>query len=233
MILTLTDPNRNDLRRETMAGNPYPTTQLPNEGAKPYQAFRTYLDLGEKRTYKLVSKKLKKSEGIVGRWAMQFNWKERLTTFHAEEAERANKAAEQAALEVAREREARRNVVQDGAWQLYEALKAKALAMLNFPVARQTVESKDGKTVTIVEPIRWRFSDVARVAEVADGLARLSTGMATTNAQLRHTGPDGGPLPAPVAGEISVHIHTGSVKQPDMEELPAYKVHELPVAVGQ
>lgn len=184
----------------------YPTTRLSGEGAKPYQAFRLYVELGDKRTQRAVAKKLKKSCTIVGRWASAYHWTERIITHHGEEADRERAALEQAALEKARQRLERQNEVQDSAWELFKALREKVTDMLKFPVARQTVESKDGKTVTIVEPIRWRFSDVARVSEVADGLARLSTGMATSNGKLAISDPNGAPLPAPVQTLIQINI---------------------------
>jgi hypothetical protein len=164
--------------------------------------------MGTKRSQEAVCKKLKRDRSMISAWAGKFKWTDRVITWHHEQAEIERAAQEKAALEKARERERRKDQVQDSAWEMFQALRAKVTAMLQFPVARQTV-TKDvkGKTITtIIEPIRWRFSDVARVAEVADGLARLSTGMSTSNGRLTVQDPMGRPLPPPVQTLIQINV---------------------------
>jgi hypothetical protein len=57
-----------------------------------------------------------------------------------------------------------------------EKLVAKARKMLARPIA-QAIVSKDG-TITI-KPTGWRFSDVARMAQIATELGMLAVGSTT------------------------------------------------------
>lgn len=183
-------------------------SRLEGEGEKAYAAFQLYCEMGDKRTHKAVGKKLRKSRILISRWASKFSWKDRIVSYHQEASERDRAALEKAALEKARERLERQNQVQDSAWELFQTIRAKVVDMLKFPVARQTVTSDEkGKTTTtIIEPAKWRFADVANLAQTADQLARLATGMTTSNGKLALSDPNGAPLPAPVQTLIQISI---------------------------
>jgi transposase len=49
----------------------------PKESEVAYEAFKTYLSLEGKRSYRLVAKKLSKSSTIIKRWASRWCWQGR------------------------------------------------------------------------------------------------------------------------------------------------------------
>ena len=179
-----------------------PTTQLPNETQKAYEAWQAYLGMGEKRSQEAVAAKLKKSRQLLSRWAAKYKWTERLMSANHEDAERQNKAKEQAALEHAKLIEARKVIVMERAWELADALFKKASLIAKWPLEQQTRTENDGKTTIIIEPTkRWQQSDAGRLGEVADELARLAVGLpqrvtAATNADgsAVQTGPAAQPI---------------------------------------
>jgi hypothetical protein len=128
---------------------------------------------------------------LIGRWSAKNKWKERAGRWDARENEREIDAADKAKDVAAIDDKKRQTRVQEEAWEWFDALAAKAREMLRFPVGRQEVvtsrhktktkEHPDGlpSTTTIVEPTRWRFSDLAKIVELADTLGRLASGMPT------------------------------------------------------
>lgn len=54
-----------------------PWDRQEGEGAKAYEAFCIYRDLGKSRSYPKVTQKLPKSLTIIKRWANANNWKTR------------------------------------------------------------------------------------------------------------------------------------------------------------
>ena len=53
----------------------------PNESAKAFEAFKTYLEMGDERSYRKVAQKLNKSDTIIGRWGRDWNWQERIREY--------------------------------------------------------------------------------------------------------------------------------------------------------
>lgn len=188
------------------------TGQLPNESAKAFAAFREYCEQGAQRSHDAVSKKLRKSIALISRWSRTYGWTKRVALYDHEQRELGKSADEKAAEAVALQRQQRKQAVQDSAWEMFEQLRNKAREMLAFPVGRREVREKheDGKDkITIIEPTRWRFSDLAKMIEVADGLGRLANDMVTGGKRVELTGKDGVPLPpstSVVAPVISVVI---------------------------
>jgi hypothetical protein len=110
-----------------------PTERLPNEGARPFAMFRTFLDLGDKRTLAKVAKKCSKSTHLVRKFSKIYKWKDRLRTWQLEEVQRANAASEQAKLEHARELEARDATRREDAWKYYQRFIEVAAEHLSLP----------------------------------------------------------------------------------------------------
>lgn len=65
----------------------FPWERQPSEGIKAYEAFNTYLLMGEDRTYTKVATELKKSTTIIGRWGSQYKWQERVAAYDAHQME--------------------------------------------------------------------------------------------------------------------------------------------------
>jgi hypothetical protein len=51
--------------------------RMPGETHRAYQAFLTYRDLGPERRYRKVAEALQKSEPLIARWAVRYNWRNR------------------------------------------------------------------------------------------------------------------------------------------------------------
>lgn len=66
-------------------------------------------------------------------------------------------------------------------WEVAEQMLEKATQMLKFPLIQTT--TADGKTT--VEPARWTIDTIPRLIQVADRLARLSTGTETEIQKVR------------------------------------------------
>jgi hypothetical protein len=166
-----------------------PTTQLENESTKAYEAFRCYLDMGEKRSVRNVAKKVHKSSRLIGRYSSRFQWVERIRTANFDDANMSRDATGQAKLEIARKKEALQLRVKERGEILFDKLSAKAEQLLQLPAVRSV--TKDGKTT--VEPANAAFfSAAARLVDSADRIGRLTAEMPTSLGEL--TGKDGKPL---------------------------------------
>jgi hypothetical protein len=185
-----------------------PTTRLPNESPPAYEAWLTFLQLGDERTTEAVAKRLSKSEQIIRRWSARHKWQQRLITWHHEEAQRQTDAKAKAALESARLVEKRRQQVADRAWDMAQKLFEKAQQMLAYPLSQQ--EKKDGENTYIINPAGWSFGTASKIIETSDALARLALGMPQKVTAL--TDKDGGTLGA-VAPPVQLVVNV--TRDPD------------------
>lgn len=194
--------------------------QLQREGVKAYEAFITYCEMDDgKRSIARVAKQLRKSSQIIARWSRTHGWKTRLIGHLADKQRIKEEASKAAELELARAKANRREKVQESAWEMAQALIAKAKEMLAFPVGKRTVTEKDEKgrdKTIIVEPGPWRFGDAARIVEVADSLARMATGMPSKVTGL--SDPEGKPFTMPSeARPVKVTVNVMRNAQTDAE----------------
>jgi hypothetical protein len=126
---------------------------------------------------------------LISRWSARHKWAARAGRWDARENGRDIEAEDKAKDRVALDERKRQARVQEEAWLWFESLVSKAREMLRFPVGQtrivhdrhkeKTKEEPEGlpKTMTIVEPTRWRFSDLAKIVELADALGRLASGL--------------------------------------------------------
>lgn len=73
--------------KKTANTTEFPWERQQGEGTKAYEAFNTYLLMGEDRTYSKVANELKKSTTIIGRWGSQYRWRERVAAYDAHQME--------------------------------------------------------------------------------------------------------------------------------------------------
>jgi hypothetical protein len=139
--------------------------QLPNESAKAFEAFTTYLGMGGSRSLEAVGQKLGKSKALMERWSKRHNWVARVEA-HAEHITALTRSAE---VEVVREfalERAKRNAAQEESeWQT----RCELLALAREKI--QKWREKPEKLGTL--------EGIARLLELASKLGRLSCGMAT------------------------------------------------------
>src|SRR4051812_20390110 len=62
--------------------------QAQGESDRAFEAFRAYLELGPQRRYAAVGRKVGASLRTVRRWASDFDWKGRISTYTAQCADR-------------------------------------------------------------------------------------------------------------------------------------------------
>lgn len=58
-----------------------PWERQKGESEKAYEAFVTYRDMGEKRTFAAVAEKLGKSDTLIRRWKERWDWQERVRAY--------------------------------------------------------------------------------------------------------------------------------------------------------
>lgn len=159
-----------------------PTTRLPGESAKAYQAFEHYADMGNNRTLAAVAEECKKSVSLINRWSARWHWKERIAALQVAGHRQQLDATAQAKLETARKREALALRVQERAALTFERMSDKADRFLQQPEDVQHVKDTKGRLVTRGGP---------SAANAAARLA-LAAGLPTSNARV--TGKNGAPL---------------------------------------
>jgi hypothetical protein len=157
-----------------------PLSLIPGENERAHLALHDYDALGPDRTLERLSAIYRSATTVVPtrqtttlkNWSTRYQWQERL--------------AQQQELRLAAERErrdavwaARREQIRDESWELAQRLRKRAIELLDHPTVEEHIESKDGKTITIVKPSRWAQRDIPAIAETFDKLARLSAGMDT------------------------------------------------------
>lgn len=90
-------------RKETRPSSPW--DKQPDESAKAFEAFETYLKMGTYRSFAKVGKALGKTRQAFEGWAVRFRWAERI---HAWDAEQARVRLEKHAKELEEMRERHR-----------------------------------------------------------------------------------------------------------------------------
>lgn len=160
----------------------------PRETDKAFAAFQVFIALGRDRTLQPVMKKVGKSIALIQRWSRKHQWFARARE-HDAALEKAMWEAEQKNLaKTANSWAGRMEQNRQEAWSFSQALKAKAKALLEWPIA--TTKTKDG--LTTITPARWTFADAARMIDVAQKLGNLAVGAPTEHHEV--TGPNGGPV---------------------------------------
>lgn len=61
-----------------------PWERQKSESAQAYEAFKCYLDMGNKRSITKVAQKLNKSHALISRWNSRWNWQERIREYDNE-----------------------------------------------------------------------------------------------------------------------------------------------------
>ena len=70
-----------------------PWEQQPGEGAKAFEAFAAYRDMGADRSVRKVAQALDKSRTLIGKWSSTYNWPERARAYDRDLDRRAHEQA--------------------------------------------------------------------------------------------------------------------------------------------
>lgn len=132
--------------------------QAKGESDRAFEAFRAYLELGPKRRYAAVGRKVGASLRTVQRWARDFNWRARIHSCAA-------RSAEQYVLtENALEREA----------LLDAAARAKAFRDRQYDLAEAILAAAERHLESLVDDDldQMSFADACKALEVASRLGQ-------------------------------------------------------------
>ena len=127
--------------------------QHVGESDRAYEAFRVYLELGPRRRYAAVARKVGAALRTVKRWAMDFDWGGRIKTYAVESAEQYAETERAVHREVLLDAAARAKAFHERRYAVAEAIPATAERCL------QHVEGDDPDQVT--------FADACKALEVA------------------------------------------------------------------
>ena len=111
-------------------------TQLPNESARAFAAFKRYVEMGHKRSLVKLGRKLGISRQAVEQLSKRYHWQKRLRELELEDCKRAVKADEQAKLDAAKQLEAERSEFRRRAIAASRRATERALQILEQPLGR-------------------------------------------------------------------------------------------------
>lgn len=135
-----------------------PLTPLPGESTRAFEAYCAYLELGPGRRFSAVARKFGVSLRTVQRWALEFDWRERLSTRAAHRAEQSAQIQARVQTEELLDATARAKAFRERQFLLAEAV---------LDVTERYLERLDD-----VDLEQVRFPDACRALEFAARLAR-------------------------------------------------------------
>jgi len=129
--------------------------RLPSDTDKSFEAFCIYRDMGANRSLKVVSERLQKSEGLIGRWSREHEWGKRVDAF--------DMAQDEKNLDV---NAARQQLIKDNAFSDYLTLRK---AIDNFKVNFEKVQ--------FVGINAYEVGTLVELMKKADDYARRAVGL--------------------------------------------------------
>jgi len=160
--------------------------QQPKETDKAFAAFAMYLSVGAQRSTAVVASKLRKSEGLIARWSVRWQWSNRVAAYNVYLARVEREATEALARGKSAEWLTRQEKLRESEWAMHEKCVAAARKALDKFLEKEKVFAT--------------LSDIARILEIASKLGRLASGMATDKTEL--TGEDGGPIKVEISAAL-------------------------------
>lgn len=156
----------------------------PNESDKAFEAFTAYRDLGPQRSIDKLRAVIPKNRALLGRWSAKFDWVARVQAYDDSLDDKQLTLKDTMIVDKAQEWSERQLAHRQKEWELAQTLIIKAERMLEWPIAQVeniTEIYPDGRTkaITIVKPSKWGFRDAGAIIDLADKLARLSSGLPT------------------------------------------------------
>jgi hypothetical protein len=152
--------------------------QQPKEGAKAFEAYSVYMNLGAGRSLAEVGRKLGKSVGLIERWSRKFDWPERVKAQETHLALVEREATEALARQRGAQKVKRQAEQLEEEWQT----RNEALVLARAAISRWKANEKRCGSL----------EGIARLLDLASKLGRLATGMPTDRTEV--TGEDGGPI---------------------------------------
>lgn len=203
-----------------------PWERLPHEGVKAFDAFKLYGEKGTGRTLRTVAAELRKSVGLIGRWASKYHWQFRVQAFDDWRQAQVIEGERKELVAQGKEWAKRFRSVREDEWALAQQLLERGKQMVKWPLTQQSVreerytldELREAvaaqrflvKSVTELHPSRWTVDTARGIIELASKLMRLATGAPTEVTDMN------------VTGGVQVE-HTGAVDLQEQETLERAK----------
>jgi hypothetical protein len=144
------------------AANPQPTSplfpQAKGESDRAFEAFRVYLELGPKRRYAAVARKVASSYRTVQRWADDFDWRGRISSCAAHSARQFVQIESAVQREEFLDAAARAKAFRDRQYDLAEAM---------LDTAERYLERVDTDDLDLMS-----FGDACKALEVASRIGQ-------------------------------------------------------------
>jgi hypothetical protein len=166
--------------------------RLPGESLKAFNAFQTYLRLGQDRAIDLAhatakgpqsssKEKNQRASGHWFAWAEQFDWVARAGAHDDHIARAEFEAREGHVRALAAEWADREAEIREGGYNLARTFLERCKQMLEFPLEETTdVFEEGGRTIIrTVRPGNWNLATAAKFLDTAYRTASLSAGMET------------------------------------------------------
>lgn len=142
---------------------------LPKEPKKAFSYYEEYRDLGPTRTIRRLAQKIGRDEGYLQQLSMRWEWVARANERDAMFGDVRQQAIREYEMERAVAGLRREDEVAEEVAQTRVAAAKTARQMGNWPIARTVKEYRDesGNHTVILEPQKWRFMDMVRLAQFA------------------------------------------------------------------
>jgi hypothetical protein len=139
--------------------------QAKGESARAAEAFRAYLELGPRRRYAAVGRKVGASPRTVKRWANDFDWRGRIKTYAAQSTEQYIETENTVQREDLLDAAARAKAFRDRQYTLAEAM---------LDAAERYLERVDDDDLD-----QMSFTDACKALEVASRIGQQAASSAT------------------------------------------------------
>jgi hypothetical protein len=169
-----------------------PLAKIKDESVKANRALNDYALMGPRRTLVSLLARYTSDDNqptahleTLKNWSRRHHWQARVARWQDIEHEQRQSAERLKWLE-------RQVQVREESFELAQALQSRAREMLQWPLSRDRVVTRQVKTpggtiyeeAVIKEPARWSASDIAKFADVAVKLGRLATGLPDSVSQV-------------------------------------------------
>lgn len=167
--------------------------QQPGEPGPAYQAFVVYRDLGVARSLDAAYRKSheaqrgrdggadapsgKRASGRWRTWCQAYRWAERAGAWDGRLATVAQQATEKMVATVATERTALLLEQERREHHVAGLIYGKIVEMCETGLTKRKVAKNDKGEITVIEPVKWGFSTVARLADAMSRMGRAGLNM--------------------------------------------------------
>lgn len=153
--------------------------RLPGETDKAYAAFRMYRDMHPtvRSIAEVARQRHESGNSTTYGWSEKYGWAERARAYDAWTETIRRDERERGFREEERLRFQRRRDLVEKELDIASKALERVQQGLAGPMFRRTIKDTENGSITIIEPTKWTFRDLAAVFTLADRRARLALEM--------------------------------------------------------